>query len=113
MSRWSRRTPLRGRPAAQSILGQRGLQRLGKKAWRHAVGEMVPILMHAFLADYVVLGGGNARHLKQLPLAHRLGHNQTAFWGGFRLWTLEDVQTLAGDDEHHIPPLRALEWRLI
>ena len=76
-------------------------------------GEMVPILMHAFLADYVVLGGGNARHLKRLPSGTRLGHNQTAFRGGFRLWTLEDVQTLAGDDEHHIPPLRALEWRLI
>jgi polyphosphate glucokinase len=105
--------PYAGGPPLDQVLGRRGLQRLGKRAWRHAVGEMVPILMHAFLADYVVLGGGNARHLKRLPSGTRLGHNQTAFRGGFRLWTLEDVQTLAGDDEHHIPPLRALEWRLI
>ena len=46
-------------------------------------------------------------HLKRLPPGTRLGHNQTAFRGGFRLWTLEDVQTLSGDDEHHIPPCRA------
>ena len=31
------------------------------------MGEMVPILMEAFLADYVVLGGGNASELKELP----------------------------------------------
>jgi hypothetical protein len=36
-----------------------------------------------------------------------------AFRGGFRLWSLEDLQTLSGDDEHHMPPPRALEWRLI
>ena len=60
-----------------------------------------------------MLGGGNAAQLKQLPPGVRLGHNQTAFRGGFRLWTLEDVQTLAGDEEHHRPPLQASAWRLI
>jgi predicted NBD/HSP70 family sugar kinase len=95
------------------VLGQRGLQRLGKKAWRRAVRALVPILMEALLADDVVLGGGNAEKLKRLPLGARLGHNQTAFRGGFRLWTLEDVPTLAGDEEHHPPPLGALAWRLI
>jgi hypothetical protein len=105
--------PSPGGPRLDHILGQRGLQRLGKKAWRRVVRTLVPILMDAFLADYVVLGGGNARHLKRLPPGTRLGHNQTAFRGGFRLWTLEDVQTLAGNEEHHLPPLRALAWRLI
>jgi len=105
--------PYPGGPRLDHVLGQRGLQRLGKKAWRRAVRALVPILMHAFLADYVVLGGGNARHLKRLPPGTRLGHNQTACRGGFRLWTLEDVPTLAGDEEHHTPPVRALEWRLI
>ena len=107
------RLPALGGPRLEHLLGRRGLQRLGKKAWRRVVRAIVPILMEAFLADYVVLGGGNARQLKRLPPGTRLGHNQTAFRGGFRLWTLEDVQTLSGDDEHHTPPLRALEWRLI
>jgi len=81
--------PSPGGPRLDYLLGQRGLHRLGKKAWRRAVRTLVPILMDAFLADYVVLGGGNARHLKRLPPGTRLGHNQTAFRDGFRLWTLE------------------------
>jgi polyphosphate glucokinase len=97
----------------EQVLSRRGLQRLGKKAWRREVGTIVPLLMQAFLADYVVLGGGNAQHLKQLPPGTRLGHNQTAFRGGFRLWTLEDVQTFAGNKEPSTPPRRALEWRSI
>jgi polyphosphate glucokinase len=107
------RLPTPGGPRLEHVLGQRGLRRLGKKAWRRVVWELVPSLIEAFLVDYVVLGGGNAKQLKQLPPGTRLGHNQTAFRGGFRLWTLEDVQTLSGDEEHHTPPLRALEWRLI
>src|SRR5262249_9444837 len=34
----------------------------------------------------VVLGGGNAKHLDELPPKTRLGHNEDAFLGGFRLW---------------------------
>src|SRR5262249_16076251 len=57
--------------------------------------------------------GGNAKELKQLPPGTRLGHNQTAFRGGFRVWTVEGVQTLWGGEEHHIPPLRPLALRLV
>jgi hypothetical protein len=37
-------------------------------------------------ADYVVIGGGNARKLKRLPKNARLGNNDFAFLGGFRMW---------------------------
>ena len=37
-------------------------------------------------ADYVVIGGGNARKLKRLPKNARLGSNDFAFLGGFRVW---------------------------
>ena len=33
-----------------------------------------------------MLGGGNARNLKELPPRCRLGDNANAFPGGFRLW---------------------------
>ena len=42
---------------------------------------------HALEPDYVVLGGGNAKLLKELPPNARLGANENAFLGGFRLWT--------------------------
>jgi len=34
----------------------------------------------------VVLGGGNAKKLDALPPNARLGANENAFTGGFRLW---------------------------
>src|SRR5262245_24123162 len=56
-------------------LGREGLKRSGKAEWRRVVMEVTPILMKAFLADSVVLGGGNAKKLKHLPSGVRLGHN--------------------------------------
>jgi polyphosphate glucokinase len=50
------------------------------------VADVVQRLKTALEADYVVLGGGNARKLKELPPDCRLGDNANAFIGGFRLW---------------------------
>jgi polyphosphate glucokinase len=70
----------------EDYLGLRGLKRLGKRKWRRHVAEVVEELKNALEADYVVLGGGNAKLLKKLPPNARLGDNSTAFTGGFRLW---------------------------
>ena len=70
----------------EEYLGIRGLKRLGKKKWRRKVAEVVEQLKNALEADYVVIGGGNAKLLKELPPGARLGENSTAFTGGFRLW---------------------------
>jgi hypothetical protein len=65
------------------------------------------------VADYVVLGGGNARLLKEFPPGIRLGHNLTAFRGGARLWHLEDVQTLNEHDGEPAAPRLPAEWRVM
>jgi polyphosphate glucokinase len=70
----------------EEYVGLAGLQRLGKKTWRHHVDDVVARLKAAMQAEYVVLGGGNAKLLKKLPAAARLGENANAFRGGFRLW---------------------------
>ncbi len=44
------------------------------------------ILAAALEPEYVVLGGGNAKRIGELPANCRLGANQDAFLGGFRLW---------------------------
>jgi polyphosphate glucokinase len=67
-------------------IGDRGRRRLGGKQWRRAVKEVVTLLARLLEADYVVLGGGNARKLKRLPKIARLGSNEFAFLGGFRVW---------------------------
>ncbi len=70
----------------EDYLGDRGRRRLGPKKWRKAVADVVDRLRNALEADYVVLGGGNARKLKRLPKDTRLGSNDFAFLGGFRVW---------------------------
>lgn len=70
----------------EDYVGLRGLKRYGKKKWRRYVEDVVTALKNALQADYVVLGGGNAKRLNQLPKDVRLGDNAHAFTGGFRLW---------------------------
>jgi polyphosphate glucokinase len=70
----------------EDYLGLRGLERLGKKKWRAQVAKVALELKEALAADYVVLGGGNSKKLKELPQGTRLGNNQNAFLGGFKLW---------------------------
>jgi hypothetical protein len=92
--------------------GRSALEQIGKKKWRSRVLEVIPSLQRAFLADYVVLGGGNAKFLKDvLPPNVRLGHNLTAFRGGFRLWGIDDVPTHVNG--HKSLGTRAGEWRLL
>jgi len=71
----------------EDYVGERGREQLGKKKWHHAVAETVEQLAAATVADYVVLGGGNVKRIdEELPPNVRLGANQNAFLGGFRLW---------------------------
>jgi polyphosphate glucokinase len=70
----------------EDYLGLRGLKRLGKKRWRKHVGKVTKMLKTSLGADYVVLGGGNSKKLKELPAGAELGANENAFLGGLRLW---------------------------
>ena len=70
----------------EDYVGIKGMKRLGPKRWRKAVHETIALLATALEPDYVVLGDGNAERLDELPPNVRLGHNEDAFRGGFRLW---------------------------
>lgn len=85
-------------------LGKKGRKKYGTKAWVRAVGEVVGVLREAFAADYVVLGGGEARHVDPLPENTRRRGNRDAFTGGFRLWEEEVLP-------HDGPPPPA--WRIV
>jgi len=70
----------------EEYVGEQARERLGKKKWRAAVLETIERLVAAMEPDYVVLGGGNAKKVGELPPNVRLGANENAFLGGFRLW---------------------------
>ncbi|MBA2433350.1 MAG: ROK family protein [Chthoniobacterales bacterium] len=67
-------------------VGKRGLERLGRKAWQKRVLRVVTQLKVAFIVDYILLGGGNAKQFSSLPEGFELGHNRNAYHGGTRLW---------------------------
>jgi polyphosphate glucokinase len=70
----------------EDYIGERGLLRLGKKAWRREVYAVIEAFRHALQPEYIVLGGGNAKLIKELPPDVQLGDNANAFIGGFRMW---------------------------
>lgn len=84
----------------EDFLGELGLDELGEKEWQRDTMQAVAQLKKSFIADYVVLGGGNAKKLKDLPDGAQLGHNRNAFLGGARLWQVD-------------PRTRRPKWKII
>jgi len=78
--------PYRNGSIIEDYLGDDGQTLLGEKAWQRNVQYALVQLKKSFIADYVVLGGGNAKQLDKLPKGIELGHNRNAFLGGVRLW---------------------------
>jgi polyphosphate glucokinase len=70
----------------EDYVGERSLEKRGKKKWRRHVVDVVERLIAALEPDDVVLGGGNVKKLKELPKGCREGDNANAFLGGFRMW---------------------------
>jgi polyphosphate glucokinase len=84
----------------EDYLGKSGMKELGEKKWKREVLRAVLLLKKSLIADYVVLGGGNAKKFDQLPAGIELGQNRNAFLGGVRLWQIE-------------PRTRRAKWRIM
>lgn len=70
----------------EDYVGAAGLKRAGHAKWETRVHKVAHLWCDALVCEYVVLGGGNAKLLKTLPVCGRLGDNANAFAGGFRMW---------------------------
>jgi len=70
----------------EDYVGERALERKGEDRWRKSVVDVIGRLVAAMEPDDVVLGGGNAVRIGELPPRCRIGANANAFPGGFRLW---------------------------
>jgi len=78
--------PYRKGRTYEDYVGIEGLERRGEKKWRRSVLDVIERLAEGLQVDYVVLGGGNAKRLKELPEGVFPGDNDNAFVGGFRMW---------------------------
>jgi polyphosphate glucokinase len=80
----------------EDYVGAEGLERRGKKRWREDVAEVIGAFTELFDPEYIVLGGGNAKFLDELPPKTRLGNNANAFVGGFRMWDPKAAARVVG-----------------
>jgi polyphosphate glucokinase len=82
----------------EEYVSARALEKRGKKKWKQAVFDVVERLSSAMQPDYIVIGGGGADELDELPPNARRGDNNDAFIGGFRLWDPNWIpHTVAGE----------------
>ena len=92
--------PYRNGRVIEDYLGKPGLAWLGEKTWRRDVYYALVQLKKSLIADYVVLGGGNAKKMDELPEGVERGNNRNAFLGGTRLWQVN-------------PRTRRLKWHVL
>jgi predicted NBD/HSP70 family sugar kinase len=72
--------------SVEDCVNRKAFEEGGFERWQKRVVEAAEVLKNAFLADYVVIGGGNAKELKELPSGCRRGGNHNAYFGGLRMW---------------------------
>src|SRR2546430_17238874 len=74
--------PYRNGSIIEEYLGKAGQARFGEKTWQRDVQHALVQLKKSLIADYVVLGGGNAKALNEIPKGFELGHNRIGFLCG-------------------------------
>jgi polyphosphate glucokinase len=88
--------PYRRGRTFEDYVGAAGLARLGPRRWRRRVADVAERLKAALQVEDVVIGGGNARLLEEMPAGARRGSNANALVGGFRLWEVPSSLRSAG-----------------
>jgi polyphosphate glucokinase len=78
--------PYRKDRTYEDYVGLRGLERRGVERWRKSVLDVIERLRAALICDFVLLGGGNAKLMQDLPSHVALGANSNAIDGGIKLW---------------------------
>jgi polyphosphate glucokinase len=78
--------PYRKGKSYEDYLGDAGMNELGDERWEKHVHKVCDLFRAALLCDGIVLGGGNARKLVNLPDSATRGSNENAIYGGIRLW---------------------------
>jgi hypothetical protein len=82
----------------EDVVCDESLEEIGVSRWQKDVLVMLDVFRRAFLPDYIVLGGGNAKKLNKLPRGVERGDNRNALAGGIRLWDRAQEVSAKGAD---------------
>lgn len=72
-------------------VGKESREELGHKAWEKWVWKAMAQLRHCFFPDQIVIGGGYAKTLTEIPTWCTVRENQDSFPGALRLWPDADL----------------------
>jgi polyphosphate glucokinase len=99
--------PYRKGRTYEEYVGLAGLELRGEKRWRKSVLDVIERLRAALVCDSVLLGGGNAKLMKDLPDHVILGANSNAIDGGIKLWQDVSDRTTAPTTATNMAPAKA------
>jgi polyphosphate glucokinase len=99
--------PYRKGRTYEEYVGLAGLELRGEKRWRKSVLDVIERLRAALVCDSVLLGGGNAKLMKDLPDHVILGANSNAIDGGIKLWQDVSDRTTAPTTATNKAPAKA------
>ena len=79
--------PFRNRKTYEEVLGNKALEKGGKKRWNKRLEEAITNWSNLFWYDHLYLGGGNTAHIKfKLPSNAKIKPNKDGIFGGVLLW---------------------------
>ena len=79
--------PFKNGRSYEDHIGNKALEKVGKKRWNERVREVLDVVLPIFNPDVVYLGGGNAKKLKgKLPEIVKVTDNVAGLLGGIALW---------------------------
>ncbi|HEY3738676.1 MAG TPA: ROK family protein [Bryobacteraceae bacterium] len=80
-------TPFRNNKSYEEVLGNKALEKNGKKQWNKRLQEAIENWSNLFRYDYLYLGGGNSTHITfKLPANVKIKPNKDGIYGGVLLW---------------------------
>ncbi|MHB8205774.1 ROK family protein [Mucilaginibacter sp.] len=82
--------PISKKETYDEYIGEKALEREGKKKWNKRMEKVLEVLKTVFNYDTLYIGGGNADKLTfQLDENMKIVTNEDGIKGGSRLWTVE------------------------
>lgn len=79
--------PVAGKKTYDEYVGERALEKIGRKKWNKRIAKVLSVLQTVFQYDRLYISGGNAEKIT-LKLAEniRIDSNKEGIKGGSRLW---------------------------
>lgn len=79
--------PIKGGKTYDEYVGERALEKIGRKRWNKRVRKIIAVLETVVMYDALYIGGGNSRLIDmKLPANVRTVSNEAGITGGVRAW---------------------------